>query len=85
MYSKAFTLGVGYTQSRVQWLPEVKRLGREADHPTTSSSEAKNAPIYSYTSVPRHAFIAWCVMNHGNDFARSEVFLICRKQIIGTI
>jgi hypothetical protein len=35
-----------------QWVPEVKRPGREADHSPPCSAEVKNA--WSYTSVRLH-------------------------------
>jgi hypothetical protein len=43
------------TRPRIQFLPGVKRPGREADHPTTSGTEVKNA--WSYTSTPPYFFM----------------------------
>jgi hypothetical protein len=46
---------MGPTQSPTQWVPGdlslgVKRSGREADHSPASSSEVKNAWIYTSTT-----------------------------------
>jgi len=32
--------------------------GSEADHPTPSTAEVKNA--WSYNSIPKYAFMMWC-------------------------
>jgi len=44
---------LGPTQPPVQWLPGLKRLGREADHSPQSSAEFKNGLSYSYTPPVR--------------------------------
>jgi hypothetical protein len=36
----------------------VKQLGHEADHSLPSIAEVKN--VWSYTSSPQYAFMAWC-------------------------
>jgi hypothetical protein len=51
------------TQPPIQWVPGalslgVKRQGRESDHSPPSSADVKN--VWSYTSTPQHAFMAWC-------------------------
>jgi len=38
------------TQPPIQWVPEVKRPGHEADYSPPSSAEVSNA--WSYTSIP---------------------------------
>jgi hypothetical protein len=57
--------GLGPTQTPIQCvsgilIPEVKWLGHEADHLPPSSSEIKN--VWSYTSTPQYAFMAWCLI-----------------------
>jgi hypothetical protein len=45
----------------VQWIPGIKRPGREADSSHPISAEVTNAWIY--TSTPPYAFIAYCLIN----------------------
>jgi hypothetical protein len=45
---------------------EVKRPGREADHPPPSSAEVENA--WSYTSTPQYVFMVWCLVKHRDNF-----------------
>jgi hypothetical protein len=45
---------------------EVKRSGREADHPPPSSAKAKNA--WSSASTPLYVFMVWCLVRHGDNF-----------------
>jgi hypothetical protein len=45
----------------------VKRSGREADHLSPSSAEVKD--VWSYTSTPQYVFMAWCLVNHRDNFA----------------
>jgi len=52
---------LGLTQPPIQWVPRalipwVKRPKREANHPTPSTAEVKNA--WSYTSTPQYVFAA---------------------------
>jgi hypothetical protein len=47
LFSVASRPALGLTQPHIQWVPgalspRVKRLGREDDHPLTSSAEVKN-------------------------------------------
>jgi hypothetical protein len=49
-------LAFGLTHPPIQWIAEVKRPGREADHSPPSSAEAKNA--WSYTSTPQYVILA---------------------------
>jgi hypothetical protein len=46
--------------------PGVKQPGCEADHSPPSNAEVKNA--WSYTSNPQHAFVAWCLVKHRDNF-----------------
>jgi hypothetical protein len=51
--------------SRLQWIPaalspELKRVGREADHAPPSSAEVKTT--WSYTTIPPHIFMALCLV-----------------------
>jgi hypothetical protein len=55
LFTTAFRMALGPTQSPIQWVPValslgVKRQGREDDHSSPSSVEVKNA--LSYTSTP---------------------------------
>jgi hypothetical protein len=52
IFSSDFRPSLGPTQPHIQWVPRslspgVKRLGREADHSSPSSSEIKNCGITS--------------------------------------
>jgi hypothetical protein len=54
--------GFGPIQPPIQWVPGVlslgvKRPGREADHPSSSSGEVKN--VWRFTSTPQYVFMAW--------------------------
>jgi hypothetical protein len=62
---------LGPAQPPVRWVPGALSLGmrrpvREADHPTPSSAEVKNA--WSYNSTPQYAFMAWCLVKHRDIF-----------------
>jgi hypothetical protein len=62
---------LGPTQPPIQWVQGafylgVKRPGHEADHSLPSSAEVKNA--WSCTSTPQYVFMAWCLVNHRNNF-----------------
>jgi hypothetical protein len=54
---------LGPTQPPIQWVPRALLLGlkwpgREADHSPPPNAEVKDA--WSCTSIPQHAFMAWC-------------------------
>jgi hypothetical protein len=71
LFDTMFRPALGPTQPPVRWVPgvlslEVKRPEREADHSAPSSAEVKNA--WSYTSIPQYAFMAWCLVKHGDNF-----------------
>jgi hypothetical protein len=65
-------------------IPEVRRLGHEADHSPPSSAEVKNA--WSYISTPpyvsmvwclikyRIVFMAWNVVKHRDNFTFTYIF-----------
>jgi hypothetical protein len=55
-------MALGPTQPPIQWVPGalslgVKRPEREADHSSTSSTDVS---VWSHTSAPQCAFMAWC-------------------------
>jgi hypothetical protein len=50
----------GSTQPPIQWVPRVKRPGREVDHSSPSIAEVKNA--WNYASTPQYVFMAWCLI-----------------------
>jgi hypothetical protein len=56
LFSTSSRPALGSTQPPIQWVPGVKRQGREADHSTPSSAEVKKTWIY--TSTPPYAFMA---------------------------
>jgi hypothetical protein len=47
---------LGSTQPPIQWVPGVKRPGREANHSPPTSAEVNK--ILNYTSTPPYAFMA---------------------------
>jgi hypothetical protein len=47
---------LGSTQPHIQWVPGVKRPGREDDHSPPASAEVKK--MWIYTSTPPYAFMA---------------------------
>jgi hypothetical protein len=71
LFTTASRTALGPTQPPIQWVTGalslgIKRPGREADHSHPPSVEVKNA--WSYTSTPRYAFMAWCLINHRGNF-----------------
>jgi hypothetical protein len=46
----SFRPALGLTHSPIQWVPGIKRPGREADHSPLSSVEIRN--VLRYTSTP---------------------------------
>jgi hypothetical protein len=57
LFAMAFRTTLGPTQPTIQWVPGVKRPGREADHAAPSSAMVKNA--CSYASTYPYVFITW--------------------------
>jgi hypothetical protein len=55
LFSIAARAALGPTQPPIQWVPGVKRQGREADHFPPSSAEVKNTG--AIPSLP-HVFMA---------------------------
>jgi hypothetical protein len=47
---------LGFTQPPIQWVPGLKRQGREADHSSLASDEVKKMGIYTFT--PPYDFMA---------------------------
>jgi hypothetical protein len=66
LFATTFGPVQGPTQSPIQWVLGVKQLRCEADHSPPSSTEDKN--IWSYTSTPPYAFMAWCLLKHRDNF-----------------
>jgi hypothetical protein len=59
------------TQPPIQWVLGalslgLKRPGREADYSSHLVPRSKN--VWSYTSTPQYAFIAWCLVKHRGNF-----------------
>jgi hypothetical protein len=50
LFSKSSRPALGSTQPPIQWVPEVKRPGREADHSPPANAEVKRN--WMYTSTP---------------------------------
>jgi hypothetical protein len=69
---------LGPTQPPIQWITGalslgVKRLGHAADHSPPSSPEVKN--VWSYTSTPQYAFMAWCSVKAQGQLCSLATFL----------
>jgi hypothetical protein len=69
----------GPTQPPIQWVqgaltPEVKRLGRDADHSPPSTAEVKN--MWSYTSTPQYVFMAWWSVKHESTRTALPLFFL---------
>jgi hypothetical protein len=63
LFTTASRMALGPTHPPIQWVIEalslqVKRPGRETDHPPPYIVEVKNA--WSYTSPPQYVSMAWC-------------------------
>jgi len=54
-FSTASRPALGPTQPPIQWVPGVKRPGREDEHSPPSSSEVRNA--WSYTCITPYVFM----------------------------
>jgi hypothetical protein len=50
---------MGPTQTPIQWVQEVKRPGRAADHSPPSSAEVKKIRIYVYIFIPPYVFMEY--------------------------
>jgi hypothetical protein len=55
VFSTSSRPALGPTQLPIQWVPGVKRTGREADHSPPTSAKVKK--MWIYTSTPPYAFI----------------------------
>jgi len=51
---------LGPTQSLIQWVPEVKRQGREADHSLPSSAKVRK--VWDHNSTPQYVSMEWCLI-----------------------
>jgi hypothetical protein len=76
LFTTAARTALRPTQPPIKWVSGalplgVNRQGREADHSPPSSAEVKNA--WSYTSIPQHAFISWCIVKHRDNFYYMDV------------
>jgi hypothetical protein len=60
LFSKSSRPAPGSTQP-IQWVPGVKRPGREADHSPPTSAEVKKMWIYKPT--PPYTFMAQCLIS----------------------
>jgi hypothetical protein len=52
------------TQPPIQWVPGALSL--------SSSAEVKNA--WSYTSTPQYILMAWCLVQHRDNFTFTFIF-----------
>jgi hypothetical protein len=76
LFITAFQTALGPIQPLIQWIPGdlslgVKRPGREAYHSPTSNAEAS---AWSYTSTPPYVFMAWCLVQHRDNFTFTFTF-----------
>jgi hypothetical protein len=79
LFATASGTALGPTQPPLQWIPGalslgIKGPGREADHSPPSNAEVKNA--WSYTSTPQYVFMAWCLVNHRDNFTFLHLILV---------
>jgi hypothetical protein len=56
LFSTSSRLAMRSTKPHIEWVPGVKRPGREADYSPPASVEVKKMSIY--TSTPTYAFMA---------------------------
>jgi hypothetical protein len=56
LFSMSSSPALGLTQPPIQWVPGVKRPGREADNSAPDSAEVKK--MWIYTSTTPYAFMA---------------------------
>jgi hypothetical protein len=58
LFSTSSRPAVGSTQPPIQWVPGVKRSGREADHSSPGSAEVKkNVDLYNHSSIRLHGIV----------------------------
>jgi hypothetical protein len=72
-----FRPALGSTRSPIQQepgdlSPGVKWPGHEADNSTLSIAQVKN--VWSYTSTPPYAFVAWYLVKHKGNFTFLSYF-----------
>jgi hypothetical protein len=61
LFSTSSRSALGPTQPPIQWLPGVKRAGRETDHSPQTSADVKK--LWIYTSTPPYTFMAQCLIS----------------------
>jgi hypothetical protein len=76
LFTTVFRTALEPTQSPIQWVLEALSLGvnlpgREADHLPPSTAEVKNA--WRYTSTPQFVFMAWCLVQHRDNFTSHKL------------
>jgi hypothetical protein len=58
LFSMSSRLVLGPTELPIQWVPGVKRPGREANHtPPTSSEAKKNVDLYVHSPIRLHGTV----------------------------
>jgi hypothetical protein len=71
LFSTASRMALGSTQSSIQCVLRLKRLGCEVDHSPPSSS-------WIFTSIPLYIFMAWCLIKYRDKF----IFFFFTKPIL---
>jgi hypothetical protein len=75
LFTTASRLTLGPTHPPIQWVAGALSLGlkwsgHEADHSSPSNAQVKN--VWTYTSTPQYAFMAWCSVK-----AQGQLYLRC--------
>jgi hypothetical protein len=86
LFATSSRLTLGPTQPPTQQVPGafsldgrgIKWPGHEADYSPSSSTKAKN--VRSYTTIPPHIFMVWCLIKH-RDFIHTD-YESCNEQMM---
>jgi hypothetical protein len=57
LFSTSSRTALGFIHPTIQWVPGVKRQGREADHSPPTSIEVKKMYIYIHSPIRPHGLV----------------------------